>query len=41
MKKRILWLLPVLISVLLIAGCSPKAKYEKMLKRELASGVQE
>jgi hypothetical protein len=40
MKKIILWLLPVLISVLLSAGCSPKSKYERILKRELASGVR-
>lgn len=40
MKKIILWLLPLLISVLIISGCTPKAKYEKMLKHELTSGVR-
>lgn len=36
----ILWLLPVIITVFFIAGCSPKAKYERLLKRELATGVR-
>jgi len=40
MKTRILWLIPVLISAILISGCSPKAKYERRLKHELASGVR-
>lgn len=40
MKTRILWLMPLLISVYIISGCTPKAKYENMLKNELASGVR-
>jgi hypothetical protein len=40
MKKVILWLLPLLISVSMFSGCTPKAKYDRMLKRELASGVR-
>jgi len=40
MKTKISWLMPVLISIWIISGCSPKAKYEKMLKSELASGVR-
>lgn len=40
MKKIILWLLPLTISAFIITGCSSKAKYEKMLKHELASGIR-
>ena len=40
MKTKILWLMPLLISVCIISGCTPRAKYEKMLKNELASGVR-
>jgi hypothetical protein len=40
MKTRINWLLMILISVSVISGCSPKTKYERMLKHELASGVR-
>jgi hypothetical protein len=40
MKTIILWLMPLLISVCVISGCSPKVKYDKMLKQELARGVR-
>lgn len=40
MKTIILWLMPLLGFVCIISGCSPKAKYENMLKQELASGVR-
>jgi hypothetical protein len=40
MKTRINWLLMILISASVISGCSPKTKYERMLKHELASGVR-
>ena len=32
--------MPVLITGLLIYGCSPRLKYERRLKHELASGVR-
>ena len=40
MKTRLNWILMIIISGLFISGCSPRAKYERMLKRELASGVR-
>jgi hypothetical protein len=40
MKTITLWLMPILISVCVFTGCSPKTKYDKMLKKELASGVR-
>ncbi len=40
MKTIILWLMPLLVFVCIISGCSPKAKYENMLRQELASGVR-
>jgi hypothetical protein len=40
MKTRIEWLVIIVISVSVIPGCSPKARYERMLKHELASGVR-
>jgi hypothetical protein len=40
MKTRIDWILMILISGLVISGCSPRAKYERRLKHELASGVR-
>ncbi len=40
MKTRIILLVPLLILVFIISGCSPKAKYEHRLKNELASGVR-
>lgn len=40
MKIKIAWILPVLIAGLVICGCSPRLKYERRLKHELASGVR-
>jgi hypothetical protein len=40
MKTRIIWLLMILISGSVISGCSPRTKYERKLKHELASGVR-
>lgn len=40
MKTRTILLMPLLILVFIISGCSPKAKYERRLKNELASGVR-
>ncbi|MCX6302338.1 MAG: hypothetical protein NTW82_09140 [Bacteroidia bacterium] len=40
MKTRIMWLVMILISGSIISGCSPRAKYERKLKHELASGVR-
>ena len=40
MKTRTNWLLLLLISGFIISGCSPRAKYERRLKHELASGVR-
>ena len=40
MKRRIVWVLPVLIAGLIIYGCSPRSKYESRLTHELASGVR-
>ena len=40
MKTRTYWLLLLLISAGIISGCSPRAKYERRLKQELASGVR-
>ena len=40
MKTRTNWLLLILISVFIISGCSQRAKYERMLKHELASGIR-
>jgi hypothetical protein len=40
MKLRIAWLLPFLIAGCLIPGCTPKARYERMLKHELANGIR-
>jgi len=40
MKIRVLWFLPVLIFSIVVTGCSPKARYERRLKKELASGVR-
>lgn len=40
MKTRTNWLLLLLISGFLISGCSPRAKYDRRLKQELASGVR-
>ena len=40
MKTRTNWLLLLLISIYIVSGCSPRAKYERRLKHELASGVR-
>jgi hypothetical protein len=40
MKTRIDWILLFLISGIIIAGCSPRTKYEHRLKHELARGVR-
>jgi len=40
MKTKILWLVPILIAILLVNGCTPKTKYDRMLKQELASGIR-
>jgi hypothetical protein len=40
MKTKIDWILIILISGIIISGCSPRAKYERRLKHELASGVR-
>lgn len=40
MKNRIILLLMTVISVFIHQGCSPRAKYERMLKQELDSGVR-
>lgn len=40
MKTKVDWILMILISGFIISGCSPRAKYERRLKHELASGVK-
>ena len=40
MKTRIDWILMIVISGFIISGCSPRSKYERRLKYELASGVR-
>jgi hypothetical protein len=40
MKTRFTWLLMLLVSGCIISGCSPRSKYERRLKQELASGVR-
>ncbi|MFN8210646.1 MAG: hypothetical protein U0T33_06735 [Bacteroidales bacterium] len=40
MKTGNFLILALIISASLIGGCTPKAKYERMLKRELARGVR-
>ena len=40
MKIRAVWFLPILIFGIVVTGCTPKARYERRLKRELASGVR-
>ncbi len=40
MKTRILWLMPLLIAGIIYTGCTPKARYDRKLKQELASGVR-
>lgn len=40
MTKRKLWILPLLAGLIIFASCTPKARYERALKRELASGIR-
>jgi hypothetical protein len=40
MKKTLLLLVSLMIIGFLIPGCSPKAKYDRKLKHELASGLR-
>ncbi|MCK4700696.1 MAG: hypothetical protein KAT38_10190 [Bacteroidales bacterium] len=40
MKTRNVWILIGLIAGIMICGCSPRSKYERRLKQELASGVR-
>ena len=40
MKKRLNWIILFIIIGVMISGCSPRAKYNRLLKRELASGVR-
>lgn len=40
MKTRLNWIFMIVISGIIFSGCSPRAKYERMLKHELASGVR-
>ena len=40
MKIRIAFIVPVLTAIIIISGCTPKARYERRLKQELASGVR-
>ena len=40
MKTRFNWLIMLLILGSVFAGCSPKAKYERRLKKEMKSGVR-
>jgi hypothetical protein len=40
MKTRINWILIIILSGIIISGCSPKAKYDRMVAHELASGVR-
>ncbi len=40
MGKRILRTILLLVSILYVSGCTPKAKYDRMLKRGLESGVR-
>lgn len=40
MKTKLNWIIMIVISGFIISGCSPKAKYDRRLKQELASGVR-
>lgn len=40
MKIRTAFIVPVLTAILITSGCTPKARYERRLKQELASGVR-
>lgn len=41
MKKIYLWSVSLMVMLVIISGCSPKARYERMLKHELSRGVRE
>lgn len=40
MKKIFIWLIPALVAGFVLTGCTPKARYERMLKRETESGIR-
>jgi len=40
MKTKVFWLISLLLIGFVIGGCSPKARYERKLKHELARGVR-
>lgn len=40
MMKRMIWMVLAVLAILLVEGCSPGARYENRMKRELASGVR-
>lgn len=40
MRIGISWLLPIFIFIWVFTGCSPSAKYERMLKHELSTGIR-
>jgi hypothetical protein len=40
MKTRLIWFTAIIISAIVTCGCSPKAKYDRKLRHELASGVR-
>jgi hypothetical protein len=40
MKTILLWLMTLVISGYIFSGCSPRAKYNRLLKQELASGIR-
>lgn len=41
MKTKYLWIFAVLLSGVIIIGCTPRSKYERRLKKELESGVRQ
>ena len=40
MKTRFIVFLTAIIFAGILSGCTPKAKYDRMVKRELASGIR-
>lgn len=40
MRTKLNWILMIVISCSFISGCSPRSKYERRLKHELASGIR-
>lgn len=40
MKTKINWIIAFLILGVIFSGCSPRAKYDRLLKSEVASGVR-